>query len=101
MYFLTKQDPNYTIKGSRDPLGFQVLWQAAGRKVIPHLSTVSGSIIDFQIISLAFYLKKEFKINDKDFNSFFIKLEQLMAYSRFRLDGEAGFNGIDKVRKTL
>lgn len=101
MYFLTQQDPNYTIKGSRDPLGFQVLWQAAGRKLIPHLSTVSGSIIDFQILSLAFYLKKEFNISDDEFNSFFIKLEQLMAYSRFRLNEEAGFNGIDKVRKTL
>lgn len=101
MYFLTQQDPNYTIKGSRDPLGFQVLWQAAGRKLIPHLSTVSGSIIDFQIISLAFYLKKEFNISDEEFNSFFIKLEQLMAYSRFKLNEEAGFNGIDKVRKTL
>jgi len=47
MYFITDQDPNYTLKGSRDTLGFQVVWQTAGRKLIRFLLTVSGSIKDF------------------------------------------------------
>ncbi len=58
MYFITEQDPNYSIKGSRDPLGFQVVWQAAGRKLIPNLSTVSGSIKDFQILCLAYAIQR-------------------------------------------
>jgi hypothetical protein len=99
MYFLTKQDPDYTIKGSRDPLGFQVIWQEAGKKLIPYLSTVSGSVIDFQIICLAHYLKEEMDINDENFEPFFLCFEQLMAYTRFRRNPALGFNGIDRVRK--
>jgi hypothetical protein len=101
MYFITAQDPNYTIKGSRDPLGMQVLWQAAGRRLIPNLSTVSGNIMDFQILSLAHYLKKDRKITDTDFESFFIRFEQLMAYARFQKNKNEGFNGVDRVRKIM
>ncbi|MEO6998449.1 MAG: hypothetical protein ABI112_10230 [Terracoccus sp.] len=101
MYFITEQDPNYTIKGSRDPLGFQVVWQAAGRKLIPFLSTVSGSIKDFQILCLAYAIKKELKIDDKQFEPFFLRFEQMMAYTRFKNYPKEGFNGVDKVRKTM
>ena len=101
MYFITEQDPNYSIKGSRDPLGFQVIWQAAGRKLIPHLSTVSGSIKDFQILCLAYALKKELKIEDKLFEPFFLRFEQMMAYTRFKSYPKEGFNGVDKVRKMM
>jgi len=99
---MTAKDPNYTIKGSRDPLGLQVIWQSAGRNIIPHLSTVSSSIMDFQIISLAYAYKKELSISDdRTFNSFFLCFEQLMAYTRFIKDREPGFNGIDKVRRMM
>ena len=101
MYFITEQDPNYSIKGSRDPLGFQVVWQAAGRKLIPYLSTVSGSIKDFQILCLAYALKKELKIDDKQFEPFFLRFEQMMAYTRYRTYPKEGFNGVDKVRKIM
>jgi hypothetical protein len=101
MYFITAQDPNYSIKGSRDPLGFQVVWQAAGRKLIPYLSTVSGSIKDFQILSLAYALKKELKIDEKQFEPFFLRFEQMMAYTRYRTYPKEGFNGVDKVRKII
>jgi len=101
MYFITQQDPNYSIKGSRDPLGFQVVWQAAGRKLIPYLSTVSVSIKDFQILCLAYALKKELKIEDKQFEPFFLRFEQMMAYTRYRIYQKEGFNGVDKVRKLM
>jgi hypothetical protein len=101
MYFITEQDPNYSIKGSRDPLGFQVVWQAAGRKLIPYLSTVSGSIKDFQILCLAYALKKVLKIDDKQFEPFFLRFEQMMAYTRYRTYPKEGFNGVDKVRKIM
>ena len=105
MYFITEQDPDYTVKGSRDPLGFQVIWQEAGRKLIPFLSTVSNNIKDFQILCIGYALKKDMNIQDKDFEPFFIRFEQLMAYTRFefnkRTNNEEGFNGIDKVRKIM
>lgn len=99
MYFITAQDPNYTIKGSRDPLGFQVIWQDAGRKLIPFLSTVSNNIIDFQILCLGFAIKKIIDIPDDQFEAFFIRFEQLMAYTRYEKDSGKGFNGVDKVRR--
>lgn len=102
MYFLTLQDPNYLVKGSRDPLGFQVLWQDAGRELIPHLSTVSGNIRDFQVMALADYCRQVFRINDRDYLPFFLCFEQLMAYTRFiESKGYDGFNGIDKVRRVM
>ena len=101
MYFITEKDPDHNIKGSRDPLGFQVIWQAAGRKLIPNLSTVSNNLIDFQILGLAHTIKKEFKIADPNFESFFIRFEQIMAYTRHYKDKSEGFNGVDKVRKTI
>ena len=86
MYFITEQDPDYTVKGSRDPLGFQVIWQEAGRKLIPFLSTVSNNIKDFQILCIGYALKKDMNIQDKDFEPFFIRFEQLMAYTRFEFN---------------
>jgi hypothetical protein len=101
MYFITEEDPNYTIKGSRDPMGFQVIWQHEAKKLIPYLSTVSASVKDFQILCIAYALKNKLEINDKEFEVFFIRLEQLFAYTRFKMDKEEGFNGIDKVRKKM
>ena len=99
MYFLTAKDEDYQIKGSRDPLGFQVLWQAAGREVIPYISTVSNSVMDYQILLLGHAAKNYLNISDDGFIPFFIKLEQLLAYVRYRMDDEKGFNGIESVKK--
>jgi hypothetical protein len=99
MYFITELDPNYSIKGSRDPLGFQVIWQAAGRRVIPHLSTVSASIRDFQILCIAHALKKELQISDENFEPFFMRIEQLMGYTRYLHCNDDSFNGIERVKR--
>ncbi len=100
-YFITEQDPNYSIKGSRDPLGLQVIWQNAGRKIIPQLSTVSNNVMDFQVLSLAYALKKRFILTDSEFEDFFIPFEQLFAYARHKLNPKLGFNGIMQVRKNV
>lgn len=102
MYFLTKQDPNYMPKGSRDPLGFQVLWQDAGRRLIPQLSTVSSSIRDFQVMAMAHAYRVSKGMSERDYMTFFLCLEQLMAYVRLSQFGqEDGFNGIDRTKKLL
>lgn len=99
MYFITESDPNYTIKGSRDPLGFQVIWQAAGRSIVPHLSTVSAAIRDFQILCIAYALKKELQITDETFEPFFMRIEQMMGYTRYLHCKDESFNGIDRVKR--
>lgn len=90
------------VKGSRDPLGFQVLWQKAGRTIIPALSTVSNNIRDFQVMALAKYSQKAFHVPERDELAFFLCFEQLMAYVRFvESDGYDSFNGIDKVTRIM
>lgn len=101
MYFLTDLDPDYTVKGSRDPLGLQVIWQGSGRLLIPHLSTVSNNIPDFQILAFAYACKKKFNISEQEFGAFFLRFEQLMAYARYQFDYLKGFNGVDKIRKIM
>jgi hypothetical protein len=85
-YFLTASDPDYHIKGSRDPLGFQAIWQKTGRLVIPHLSTISVHLRDFQTLAFAKQFQKEYNINEVDFPAFWLRFEQLMAYSRKKME---------------
>ena len=99
MFFLTEQDPNYRIKGSRDPLGFQPIWQSLGRTVIKYLSTVSGNIKDFQILAYAWYFYGD--RDPKGFLPFFYKFEQVYGFARGEYIKNDAFNGIDFVRKNL
>jgi hypothetical protein len=69
MFFFTEQDPNYRIKGSRDPLGFQPIWQSLGRTVVKYLSTVSNNLKDFQVLSYVWYFYGD--RDPKEFLSFF------------------------------
>ena len=99
MFFLTEQDPNFRIKGSRDPLGFQTIWQSLGRNVIKYLSTVSNNLKDFQVLSYAWYF-----YGDRDpnhFLKFFYKFEQACGFARGEYIKDDRFNGIDFVRKNL
>jgi len=99
MFFLTEQDPNYRIKGSRDPLGFQPIWQSLGRTVVKYLSTVSNNLKDFQVLSYAWYFYED--RNPKEFLKFFIKFEQAFGFARGIYLKDDRFNGIDFVHKKL
>ena len=99
MFFLTEQDPNYRIKGSRDPLGFQTIWQSLGRTVIKYLSTVSVNLKDFQVLSYAWYFYGD--RDPKEFLKFFIRFEQVFGFARGIYLKDDGFNGIDFVRKNM
>ncbi len=98
-YYFTVEDPDYSPKGSRDPLGFQVIWQHQGSKLIKHLSTVSVNLHDFQILCLAHYFYG--KEPDNGFVKFFLRFEQLMAYTRYVPKANNGFNGITEVARNL
>ena len=96
-FFITEQDPDYRPKGSRDPLGFQVIWQSMARNVIPYLSTVSSNINDFHILGLAHLVPQ-----DSNFVPYFFKIEQLFGYARVATQNQEktrSFNGIEQVIK--
>lgn len=99
MYFLSALDPNYRLKGSRDPLGFQSLWAAAGHKAVKHLSTVSSNLKDFMILcyGIHFYGERD----PKGFIPFFLKLEQVFAYARRIHNNDTSFNGIEFINKKV
>lgn len=97
VFFFTSPDPNFRIKGSRDPLGFQTIWQRGGRQLIRYLSTVSVDLMDFRILSLGWHVWGSRP--DDGFVPFFLRLEQACAYARFQLNPNLGFNGVDFIRK--
>ncbi len=97
MYFISEIDPNYRIKGSRDPLGFQSIWSAAGHKAIKHLSTVSVNLRDFMVLSYGLFFFGE--RDSRQFLNFFYKFEQACAFARNIHNGENSFNGIEFVIK--
>lgn len=98
-YYLTLPDPDYLPKGSRDPLGFQVVWQHQGKKIIPYLSTVSSLMRDFQTLCMARYLYRD--ETEKGWPKFFMRFEQLMAYVRISRFPDKGFNGVDRARRRM
>jgi hypothetical protein len=53
--FLTDLDSRADVKGSRDPLGIQVLWTGLGRNVVRNLTTGSVSVRDFTTLLLGYY----------------------------------------------
>ncbi len=101
MYYFTQIDPDFKLKGSRDPLGFQSVWAHAGHKLIAHLSTVSTSLVDFQILCYAQFWYKNRSKDDNGFVSFFIKIEQAFAYARKIYLNQTGFNGITVISKRV
>ena len=63
MAFLSEWDDRARPKGSRDPLGFEVVWSHYGRKVIGNLTTVTGSLENFSVALLGFYWANELNNN--------------------------------------
>ena len=107
MYYFTALDPNFRVKGSRDPLGFQSIWANKGRKVVAYLSTVSLELRDFMILAYATYFQKQqqhFHRNiqqSKNYINFFLKFEQACDFARMLVSGERTFNGTNFVSNNL
>jgi len=99
MYYFTALDPNFRIKGSRDPLGFQSIWSAKGRKVVAYLSTVSQNLRDFMILAYATHFHRNG--DDRYFVNFFLKFEQACAFARKLYNEEDNFNGSIFVSKNM
>ncbi|WBB76610.1 hypothetical protein O7602_14215 [Micromonospora sp. WMMD1128] len=96
--FLTDLDPRARIKGSRDGLGAQAVWSAAGRPLIGNLTTVTDSLTDFTTLLVGLRLA-ELASPDELGNTTtaFLIWEQMAAYVRHVVHDHRGFFGRQRI----
>ena len=104
MPFLTLEDPNAKIKGSRDPLGVQPIWSAFGRHVVTNLTTQSTSVRGFTVLLLGRYFAADLVDRGiaarEDALDIFLRMEQVGAYVRHVAHGvEEEIRGIERVKR--
>ena len=104
MPFLTLEDPNAKIKGSRDPLGVQPIWSAFGRHVVTNLTTVSTSVRGFTTLLLGRYFAADLvdrgMATREDALDVFLRMEQICAYAQYLgHDVDDDIRGIERVKR--
>lgn len=104
--FLTLEDPRAKVQGSRDPLGVQPIWAAAGRTLVTNLTTVTTSVRGFTTLLLGRYaaqrLAEDGTCREQDALAIFLRMEQVCAYVRHAGYGvKEGIRGIERVMKSL
>ena len=100
---LSLQDDRIKPKGSRDPLGFELVWSHFGRKVVGNLTTITSSLENFSVAMLGFYLTHQLlpkAIEQKDILGCFMRYEQVAAYLRY-VAGRRKIMGITRVTKRM
>lgn len=98
--FLSLQDPRQLPKGTRDPIGFEIIWTKYGREVIGNLTTITSSIEEFLTALLGFYLSADDDTNQQ--SDRFIRYEQIAAYLREYDKEKGGFvRGVTQASKNL
>lgn len=106
MAFLSLLDDRAKPKGSRDPLGFELVWSHFGRKVIGNLTTITSSLDNFTVALLGFHWANQLAQEgegaerDKQVRELFLCYEQLTGY--IRAYGKADeIMGITRIRRRL
>ena len=106
MAFLSLLDDRAKPKGSRDPLGFEMVWTHFGRKVVGNLTTITSSLGNFATALLGFTWANEQSAGvpvskrHRHVQDHFLQYEQLAAYLRSR-GGDDGIMGITRVKRRL
>jgi hypothetical protein len=106
MPFLSLLDDRAKPKGSRDPLGFELVWSHFGRKVVGNLTTITGSVENFTVALLGFYWAHQLHGNadtdnrEKLIRETFLRYEQVAAYLRYQ-SGSKEIMGITRVQKNM
>ena len=90
MAFLSLLDDRAKPKGSRDPLGFELVWSHFGRKVIGNLTTITSSMDNFAVAVLGFHWvnqlvpeTSDMSARHKQIREAFLRYEQLTGYVRY------------------
>jgi hypothetical protein len=103
MAFLSLLDERAKPKGSRDPLGFELVWSHFGRKVIGNLTTITSSMDNFAVALLGFYWTNQLAEHadlaerHRNVREVFLRYEQLAGYIRF-FGGATDIMGITRVK---
>jgi len=107
MPFLSLLDDRAKPKGSRDPLGFEVVWSYFGRKVVGNLTTITSSMDNFAVALLGFYwanqaaqFETDKAIKLKRIREHFLCYEQLIGYLRY-LGDAADIMGITRIKRRM
>lgn len=106
MAFLSLLDDRAKPKGSRDPLGFELVWTHFGRKAIGNLTTITSSITNFAVALLGFHWANQLhehtpnSSRHKSVRESFIRYEQLAGYLRY-LGNDKQLMGITRVSKRI
>ena len=104
MAFLTLEDPNAKVKGSRDALGILPIWSGFARHVVTNLTTQTSSARGFTILLLGRYfaerLVEEGAVPREEAIDVFFRMEQIGAHVRHKAHGVQGdIRGIERVRR--
>src|SRR2546430_14552484 len=84
MLFLTDLDPRARVKGSRDALGAQAVWAAAGRPLVGNLTTVTASVPAFTTLLVGLRLAERAAAEGKaeSVEDAFLAWEQMRSEER-------------------
>ncbi|MEA3413717.1 MAG: hypothetical protein U9R74_19630 [Pseudomonadota bacterium] len=106
MPFLSLLDDRAKPKGSRDPLGFELVWTHYGRQIIGNLTTITSSLGNFAAALLGFHWANEIHGHLPEYDrqsqvrDTFLRYEQLAGYLRY-LAGDEAIMGITRVRRRM
>ncbi|QEP41775.1 hypothetical protein D5085_00610 [Ectothiorhodospiraceae bacterium BW-2] len=106
MPFLSLLDNRAKPKGSRDPLGFELVWSHFGRKVIGNLTTITSSMDNFAVALLGFLWANQLVTVEeecerhKKIREIFLRYEQLTGYIRY-LGKAQDIMGVTRVQKRI
>ncbi|MDH5913634.1 hypothetical protein L8R80_10465 [Vibrio splendidus] len=106
MPLLSLLDDRSKPKGSRDPLGFELVWSTLGRNVIGNLTTITSSLENFTTALLGFYWANELAseseptARNKQIREYFLRYEQVAAYLR-RIGQSNAIMGINRVSQRM
>ena len=90
-FFFTLLDDSLRPKGSRDPLGIEMVWSQVGRQLVGNLTTVTGHLDNFVLALLGFRLAQA-EPDEAPRWPVFQRFEQLAARAR-KLRGHQGILG--------
>ena len=106
MAFISLLDDRARPKGSRDPLGFELIWTYFGRKVVGNLTTITSSLENFTVALLGFHWANELveqadtQTRQDSVQKYFLRYEQLAAYMRFYC-GSGSIMGKNRVLRRI
>lgn len=97
-FFFTLLDDSLRPRGSRDPLGVELLWSRVGRRLVGNLTTVTAHLDNFILTLVGFHLCVNENTGQTDWQSF-ERFEQLTARARVAR-GLSGVIGVRRIRQS-